>query len=120
MRGICTPSVGKFGNRPMACRIALFRMPTIVVDCQSLSTPRYVAWYLDLNSCSTTRVLYGGPSFLFVRALASLRTFLVMFVKYYLKSNNGLMCTPNILYDLFGGRYVMRDPSRKDIVLICS
>ncbi len=55
-----------------------------------------------------------------MRALASLRKSLVMFVKCSLKSKNGLMCTPDILYDLFGGRYVMRDPSRKDTVLLSS
>jgi hypothetical protein len=55
-----------------------------------------------------------------VRALAYLRTSLVMCMKCSLNSSIGLMCTPNILYDLFGGRYVMWDPSRKDIVLICS
>ncbi len=61
-----------------------------------------------------------GLSFLFVRALASFRTSLVMCVKFSLKSSSGLMCTPSILYDLFGASYVMWDPSRKDIVLICS
>ena len=85
-----------------------------------MSTPRWVAWYLDFKFCSTTRVLYGGLSFLFVRALANLRTFLVMCMKCSLKSSIGSMYTPNILYCLFGGKYVMRDPSRKDIVLIYS
>jgi hypothetical protein len=55
-----------------------------------------------------------------VRALANLRTSLVMCTKCSLKSSSGLMCTPHILYDLFCGRYVMWDPSRKDIVFICS
>ena len=55
-----------------------------------------------------------------MRALASLRTSLVMCMKYSLKSSSGLMCTPSILYDLFGARYVIGDPSGKDIVLICS
>ena len=112
--------MGKFGNRPMACRMALFRMPSIVVSCRSLRTPRCVVWYLDFNSSSTTTVLDGGMSFLFVRAFASLLTTLVMLMKCSLKSETGLICTPIILYELFGGRYVMRDPSRKDIVLICS
>jgi hypothetical protein len=31
-----------------------------------------------------------------------------------------LMCTPNILYDLLGGRYLIREPSGNVIVLICS
>ena len=55
-----------------------------------------------------------------MRALASLRTSLVMCMTCSLKSSSGLMCTPIILYDLFGARYVMWDPSGKDIVLICS
>ena len=120
LRDLCTPSVGKFGSRPMACRIALLRMPSTVMSFRSLNTPRWVAWYLDFRSCSTTKVLYGGLSFQFVRALASLRTSLGMRMKCSLKSSSGLMCTPKILYDLLGGRYVMLDPSRKDIVLICS
>ena len=98
-RGHCTPSVGKFGSRPMACRMALLRMPSIVVSCRALSTPRWVAWYLDFRSCSTTRILYGGLSFRFVRALDNLRTSLLMCMKCSLKSSSGLMCTPNILYD---------------------
>ena len=55
--GLCTPSEGKFGRRPMACLIALFRIPSMVVSCLSLNTPRYVAWYLDFNSCSIDIVL---------------------------------------------------------------
>ena len=55
-----------------------------------------------------------------MRALANLRKSLVMCMKCALKSSIGLMCTPNIVYDLFGGRYVMWEPSRKDILLICS
>jgi hypothetical protein len=100
--------------------MAVLRMPSIVVSCRLLSTPRWVAWYLDFRSCSTTKVLYGGPSLRFVRALDNLWTSLVMCMKCSLKSSSGLMCTPNFLYDFFGGRYVMWNPSRKDIVLICS
>jgi hypothetical protein len=29
-RGICTPSEGKFGRRPMACLIALFKIPSML------------------------------------------------------------------------------------------
>ena len=31
-RGFCTPSEGKFERRPMACLIALFRIPSMVVS----------------------------------------------------------------------------------------
>ena len=48
-RGLCTPFEGKFGSRPMACLIALFKIPSMVVSCLSLNTPRCVAWYLDLR-----------------------------------------------------------------------
>ena len=51
-RGFCTPSEGKFGRRPMALLIALFRIPSMVVSCLSLNTPRCVAWYLDFSSWS--------------------------------------------------------------------
>jgi hypothetical protein len=44
-RGFCMPSEGKFGSRPMACLIALFSMPSKIVGCLSLNTPRCVAWY---------------------------------------------------------------------------
>ena len=52
-RGFWTPSEGKFGRRPIACLIALFRIPSMVVSCRSLNTLRCVAWYLDFSSCST-------------------------------------------------------------------
>ncbi len=68
--GRCTPSVGKFGKRPTAHLIALLSMPSIVVRCPSLNTPRCVAWYLDLRSCSIASVLSGGLSLRFARALA--------------------------------------------------
>ena len=70
-RGLCTLSKGKFGRRPMACLIALFRIPSMVVSCLSLNTPRCVAWYLDFSSCSIAKVLSEGLSFLFARNLAS-------------------------------------------------
>jgi len=118
--GRCTPSVRKLGSRPMAWRMALFNMPSMVLSCRSFNIPRCVAWYLDFRSCSTTKVLYGGLSFLSVRASANLRTSLAVCVKSSQKSRTELMCTPSILHDLFGGRYVMCHPSRKEMVLICS
>ncbi len=48
----------------------------------------------------------------FARALAMSLTSLVMCARCSLKSNTVLMWTPSILYDLFGGRYLIRDPSR--------
>ena len=55
----------------MACRIALFKIPFMVVSCFSLNTPRCVAWYLDFSSCSMANDLRGGLSFRLARALAS-------------------------------------------------
>ena len=86
----------------MACLIALFRIPSMVVSCLLLNTPRCVAWYLDFSSCSIAIYLSGGLSFIFARALASFLTSLVMRRKCSLKSNMGLMWTPSMLYDLFG------------------
>ena len=120
LRVLCTPSVEELGSRLMAWRMALISMPSMDVRCRALSTRRYVAWYWDFRSCSTTKVLCGELSFLFVRAVANLWTSLVMLVKCSLKSIVGLMCTQRILYGLFGGRYVMCNPYRKEIVLICS
>jgi len=45
-------------------------------------------------------------------------TSVVMCLIWPLKSSVGLMCTPSILYDLFGGRYLMSVPSLNLIVLI--
>ena len=77
-RGLCTPFKGKFGRRPMACLIALFKIPSMVVRCLSLNTPKYVAWYLDFSSCSIANDLSEGLSFRFARVLASFLTSLVM------------------------------------------
>mgnify|MGYP006195935561 CR=1 FL=1 len=55
--GRWTPSVGKLWSMPVARRSALLRMRSISVSCLSVKTPRCVAWYLDLRSCSITRVL---------------------------------------------------------------
>ncbi len=56
---------------PIAYLNALFRIPSMVVSCLSLKTPRCVAWYLDLSYCSIAGDLSGGLSFRFARALAS-------------------------------------------------
>jgi hypothetical protein len=64
--------------------------------------------------------LSEGLSFLFARVLANFLTSLMMWRKYSLKSNMGLMWTPSILYGLFGGRYLMCVPSANVIELICS
>ncbi len=42
-RGLCTPFEGKFGRRPMACLITLFKILSMVVSCLSLNKPRCVA-----------------------------------------------------------------------------
>jgi hypothetical protein len=70
--GRCTPSVGKLGRRFIACLVALLSMPSIVVCCLSLNTPRYVAWYLDFSSCSTASGLRDGLRSYLARVLASL------------------------------------------------
>jgi len=64
--------------------------------------------------------LSEGLSFHFTRALASFLTSLVMWRKCSLKYNMGLMWTPRILYDLFGGRYLMWVTYANVIELICS
>ena len=61
-----------------------------------------------------------GLVFFFARVLASFLTSLVMWRNCSLKFNMGLMWTPSILYDVFGGRYFMRVPSANVIELICS
>jgi hypothetical protein len=55
--GRWTPSMKKFERRPVANRSARFSMPSISDSWRSLKIPRCVAWYLDLRSCSITRVL---------------------------------------------------------------
>ena len=57
LSGRWTPSVGKLGNSPRDCLIALLSIPSMAVSWRSLKTPRGVAWYFDYRSCSTTRVL---------------------------------------------------------------
>ena len=58
--GFCMPSEGKFGRSPIACLIALLRIPSMVVSCLSLKTIRCVAWYFDFSSCSIADDLSGG------------------------------------------------------------
>jgi hypothetical protein len=77
-KGLCTPSVGKLGSRPRACLNALLRMPSMVVSCLSLNTPRCVACYLDLRSCSIAIVLRLGLRLRLAKVLASFWTSLVM------------------------------------------
>jgi hypothetical protein len=83
-RGLCAPSVGKLGRKSRACLIALLRMPSMVVSCLSLNTPRCVAWYLDFSNCSIASDLRGGGGgrgglyLRFSRALACFLTSLVI------------------------------------------
>ena len=55
--GLWTPSVGKLCIMPIASRSDLLRSRSMSVSWRSVKTPRCVAWYLDLRSCSMTRVL---------------------------------------------------------------
>ncbi len=119
-RGFCTPSEGKLGSRSRACRIALLRIPSMVVCCLSLNTPRCVAWYLDFNSCSIAVDLREGLLLRFAMVFASSLTSLVICRKCSRKSSMGFMWTPSILYDLFGGRHLMWEPSNNVIEFICS
>ena len=75
--------------------------------------------YLNFSSCSIANDLSGGLRFRFARALASFFTSLVMWRKCFPKSNMGLIWTLDILYDLFGGRYLMCRPANV-IEFICS
>ena len=61
--GFCMPSEGKLGRRTVACLVALFRIPSMVVSCISFKTPRYGAWYLDFSRCSIANDLSGGLRF---------------------------------------------------------
>ena len=106
-----TPSVGKFGRNPMDCRVALLSIPSMVVSWISLKTPRWVAWYYDFRSCSTTRILYVGLSFFLESAVASFLASFIMCVWCSPMSSIVLMWMPSILYDLLGGRYLMGEPS---------
>ncbi len=59
-----------------------------------------------------------GDSLLLVSTRASFLTSVVMCFRWSLKSSMGLICTPSISYDLFGGMYLMFVPSSNLIVLI--
>ncbi len=59
-----------------------------------------------------------GDSRLFVSTRASFLTSVVMCFRWSLKSSMGLICTPSILYDLFGGRYLIFVPTSNLIVMI--
>jgi hypothetical protein len=71
-----------------------------------------VSWYLDLSGWSMTSSFLLGDSILLVSTRARFLTSVVTCFRWSLKSNYGLTCTPSILYDLFGGRYL--------IFVICS
>ena len=65
-----------------------------------------------------TSFFLWGESLLLVRVRASILTSVVICFRWSLKYNMRLICTPNILYDLFGGRYLIFVPSSNLIVLI--
>ncbi len=111
-------SVGKLGVSPREFLAALLRILSIVSSYLSVKMPRWVAWYLDLSSWSITSSFRLGDSNLRVRILARFLMFAVICLRWSLKSSMGLMCTPRILYDLFGGRYWMGVSSSDLIVLI--
>ncbi len=54
------PLRGKLCSMLVTRRSALLRMRSISVSCGSVRTPRCVAWYLDLRSCSITRFCMVG------------------------------------------------------------
>ena len=107
LSGRWAPSVGEFGRSPIECRIALSSMPSMDSRYCSLKTPRWVARYFDFRSCSTTKVLYVGLSFLLENEAVGFLTSLVMYACCFVKSTIVLMFTPSILYDLLGGRYLL-------------
>ena len=116
--GRCIDSVGKLGIRPMAFLAALLSILSIVESCVSVKITRWVAWYLDLSNWSMTSCFLLGDSRLLVSIRASFLTSVVMCLKWSLKSSMGLICTPSILYDLFGGRFLIFVPSSNLIVFI--
>ena len=92
----------------------------MVVSCLSLDTPKCVAWDLDFGSWSIAIDLRGGLRLRFARILASFFTSLVLWRKCSRKFSMGLMWTPSILYDLFGGRYLIWVPFVNVVEFICS
>ena len=116
--GRCIASVGKLDVRPNAFLTDLLRIVPFMESCVSVKIPRWAAWYLDLSSWPMTSCFRLGDSLLLVSTRASCLTSVVMCLRWCLKSIIGLIWTPNILYDLFGGRYLIFVPSSNLIVLI--
>ena len=108
--------VGSLGLVSMLC----LRMPSTVVSCLLLNTPRCVAWYSDFSNCSMAIALRGGLSLRFDWALANLLTSLVMWRMCSRKSSMGLMLTSSIFYDLIGCRYLIWVPFANVLEWICS
>ena len=75
---LCIASIGKHEVSPSAILAALLRILSICSSCLSVKTPRWVAWYFDLSSCSIPSFLRLGNSSLFAKALASFRMSIVM------------------------------------------
>ena len=103
--GLCIASVGKLGISPSAFLAALLGILSIASSFLSMKIPMWVAWYLGLSSWPITVFFRLGDSSLRVRTLASFLMSIVMCLRRSRESSMGLMCTPNILYDVFGGRY---------------
>ena len=116
--GRCIASVGNLGVRPIAFLAALLNIFSIVESCVSVKILRWVAWYLDLSNWAMTSCIMLGDSRLLVSTRARFLTSVVMCLRWSLKSSMGCICTPSILYDLLGGRYLMFVPSSNSIVLI--
>ena len=95
--GRCIAFVGKLGVRPSEFLAGVLSILSIVESCVSVKIPRWVAWYLDLRSCSITRVLYGGLRLRLASVLAMVLTSLVICAKCSLKFRTVLMWTPSIL-----------------------
>ena len=102
--GRCIAYVGKLGVRPSAFLAALLGNLLIVKSCVPVKIPRWVAWYLDLINWSMNSCFLLGDNRLLVSTRASFPTSVVMCLRWSLKSSMGLISTPNILYDLLGGR----------------
>jgi hypothetical protein len=84
----------------------------------SVKIPRWVAWYSNLSNWSRTSCFLPGDSRLLISTRAIFLTSVVMCVRWSLKFSMGLICTPNIFYDLLGGRYLIFVPYSNLIVLI--
>ena len=71
-----------------------------------------------LSSWSMTSCFRLRDSLLLVSTRASFLTYVVMCCRWSLKSSMGLICPPSILYDLFGGIYLICVPYSNLIVLL--